>query len=118
MDFAGGTIRKPEDLRERLDRLLDEWEDRFQTRQTEGSPGERMLYLIPQIAEISKTQVVLLVDEYDKPILDNLEDLSVVVNLRDQLKDFYGAIKPLDVYIRFVFLTGVSKFSKTVSFLV
>lgn len=113
VDFAGGTIRKPEDLRERLDRLLDELEDRFQTRQTEGSPGERMLYLIPQIAEISKTQVVLLVDEYDKPILDNLEDLSVVVNLRDQLKDFYGAIKPLDVYIRFVFLTGVSKLSKT-----
>ena len=114
--FAGGTIRKPEDLRERLDRLLDEWEDRFQTRQTEGSPGERMLYLIPQIAEISKTQVVLLVDEYDKPILDNLEDLSVVVNLRDQLKDFYEAIKPLDVYIRLSFMTGVSKFSKTGTF--
>ncbi|MDD1728754.1 MAG: ATP-binding protein, partial [Methanospirillum sp.] len=58
-------------------------------------------------------QIVILVDEYDKPILDNVEDVTLAAELRDILKDFYGSFKPLDQYLRFVFLTGVSKFAKT-----
>lgn len=113
VDFAGGTIRSIRDLILRLDRLITSWEELYQTKKTEGSPGERLLYLIPQIAAFTGKQVVLLIDEYDKPILDNLEHPGLAGELRDHLKDFYGAIKPLDVHIKFVFLTGVSKFSKT-----
>ena len=68
--------------------------------------------LVRHIAETSGERVVVLVDEYDKPILDNLEKPSLATQLYDMLKDFYGAFKPLDPWLRFVFLTGVSKFAK------
>ncbi len=55
--------------------------------------------------------VVVLIDEYDKPIIDYLEDVPQAVENRDILKNFYSVIKPLDPFLHFVFLTGVSKFS-------
>ncbi len=57
-------------------------------------------------------KVVILIDEYDKPILDNITDRETAEVMRDVMKDFYGVIKDNDVYIRLVFITGVSKFSK------
>src|SRR6185437_13251389 len=59
-----------------------------------------------------KTQVVILIDEYDKPILDVITDIKMAEAKRDILKGFYGIIKGVDEYIRFAFLTGVTKFSK------
>jgi hypothetical protein len=56
--------------------------------------------------------VVVLVDEYDKPILNNITDSAVALQMREGLKDFYSVIKDSDAHIRFVLLTGVSKFSK------
>lgn len=113
VDFAGGTLRSQDDLTDRLNRIVTQWEEQYETTQTQGSPGERLLYLIPQITAKTGEQVVFLIDEYDKPILDNLDDLVLAASMRDLLKDFYGAIKPLDNHIRFVFITGVSKFAKT-----
>lgn len=113
IDFSGGTVRSTDDLIGRLHRIIDFWEEEFRVKRTEGSPEERLVYLVPRIAEVTGKQVVILVDEYDKPILDNLEKPDLALELRDLLRDFYGAIKPLDVHLRFVFLTGVSKFSKT-----
>lgn len=55
---------------------------------------------------------VVLIDEYDKPILDHIEDAPVASAMRDVLKGFYGSLKSNDAYLRFVFLTGVSKFAK------
>ena len=57
-------------------------------------------------------KVVILIDEYDKPIIDYLDDLSKAEENRDILKNFYSVIKDADKYIRFFFITGVSKFSK------
>ncbi len=54
-----------------------------------------------------------MIDEYDKPILDNITNIERAKEARDTLKSLYSVIKDLDEYIRFVFLTGVSKFSKT-----
>jgi len=59
-----------------------------------------------------KQKVVILVDEYDKPILDNIENSEEARKRRDELKNFYSVIKGVDEYIKFVFITGVSKFSK------
>jgi hypothetical protein len=56
--------------------------------------------------------VVILVDEYDKPILDRIEDREQALAIREVLKDFYSVIKDNDAHVRFAFLTGVSKFSK------
>jgi len=57
-------------------------------------------------------KVVILVDEYDKPILDNITDKPIARIMRDRLKNIYSVIKDSDRYIEFVFITGVSKFSK------
>jgi hypothetical protein len=57
-------------------------------------------------------KVVILVDEYDKPILDNITDKDTARQMRDRLKNIYSVIKDSDRFIKFVFITGVSKFSK------
>ena len=57
-------------------------------------------------------QVVILIDEYDKPILDNLTDLNKADEMREVLRSFYTVLKSCDEYLRFVFITGISKFSK------
>ena len=57
-------------------------------------------------------KVVILVDEYDKPILDNIENTEIARLMREELKNFYSVIKGADEYLKFVFITGVSKFSK------
>ena len=57
-------------------------------------------------------RVVILVDEYDKPILDRIENEAIALDIREGLKDLYAVIKDMDAHIKFAFLTGVSKFSK------
>lgn len=57
-------------------------------------------------------KVVILIDEYDKLLLDNISDTAIALEMREGLKNFYSVIKECDGYIRFVFMTGVSKFSK------
>ncbi len=66
--------------------------------------------LLTKLSGIDK--VVILIDEYDKPIIDNIENKELAIELREILKGFYTIIKACDEHIRFVFLTGVSKFSK------
>lgn len=68
--------------------------------------------LINKTVSKYKTKVVILIDEYDKPILDNLEQHDIALQMRDSLRDFYSVIKGQDANIRFAMLTGVSKFSK------
>jgi len=68
--------------------------------------------LIMKAYEKYHQKVVILIDEYDKPILDNLKNMEQAKIIRDGLRNFYTQIKDNDRYIRFAFLTGVSKFSK------
>ncbi|MGB0521704.1 MAG: AAA family ATPase [Flammeovirgaceae bacterium] len=94
-----------------LDRL-DEHAKAFGISFDYSSYPDRFRELIMKISE-KHGKVAVLVDEYDKPIIDYLEDLPKAEENRDILKSFYSVIKPLDANLRFVFLTGVSKFSKT-----
>jgi len=68
--------------------------------------------LIRRASKKHREKVVILIDEYDKPILDNILNKDRAREARDILKNFYSVIKDMDEYIRFVFITGVSKFSK------
>ncbi len=68
--------------------------------------------LIKNTFEKYNEKVVVLIDEYDKPILDNIDNPEVAVECREILKRFYTQLKENDAYLRFVFLTGVSKFAK------
>ena len=68
--------------------------------------------LIQKSYEKYQSKVVILIDEYDKPILDNLDQMEVAKESREIIKRLYSQIKDNDKYIKFAFLTGVSKFSK------
>jgi len=68
--------------------------------------------LIKRAYEKYKKPVVILVDEYDKPILDNIDQIDIAKEAREFLRGFYTVIKDSDAYIRFAFLTGVSRFSR------
>ena len=72
--------------------------------------------LIKKSYQINKKKVVILIDEYDKPILDHITDKKTARANRDKLKGFYSISKDMDEYIRFVLITGVSKFSRMTLF--
>lgn len=74
--------------------------------------AQRFEGIIQRIAEKEHKRVVILVDEYDKPMLQAIGDDSLQEEFRAMLKAFYGALKSQDKYIRFAFLTGVTKFGK------
>ena len=68
--------------------------------------------LIRQAHQASGQRAVVLIDEYDKPILDNIDNRAVAAEMRDGLKNLYSVLKGADEHLKFVFLTGVRKFSK------
>jgi len=75
-------------------------------------PSSCFAELIRKTYEKYNKKVVILIDEYDKPIIDNIEDIEIAKQNREFLRGFYTVIKDSDAYVRFAFLTGVSKFSK------
>ena len=76
------------------------------------SPADAFDSLMTKAADKYGAAVVVLVDEYDKPILDNMHDLEKAEAAREILRNFYVRIKAADRHVRFVFITGISKFSK------
>lgn len=113
IDWSLSSPRRPEELRIQIDEILSAWARQWDFEPFETSIGGRFSALVREIHKKAGEQVVILVDEYDKPILDTLEDSACAAEMRDILRDFYGVIKPLDPHLRFVLLTGVSKFVKT-----
>ena len=73
---------------------------------------ERLDHLLRTLHDRTGQRVAVLVDEYDKPILDALEEPDIARANRDYLRGLYATIKSCDAHVRFCFLTGVSKFSK------
>ena len=110
--FGGGVIHSAQELQERLDSHLRRFEQEHGLTAQDSSAAERFRSLIQHLFEVTGQRVVVLVDEYDKPILDRIEDKEKALEIREGLKDFYSVIKDSDAYVRFAFLTGVSKFSK------
>jgi hypothetical protein len=107
-------IKRKEDLRDRIKEEIEKNYERNGEEMEEGKKDEGSLLekLVIKINKKKRKQVVVLVDEYDKPILDVIEDKKEAEEVRKELKGFYSVLKDLDEYIRFVLITGVSKFSK------
>jgi len=113
IDFAKDVVNR-EDLKEKMYQELRKnymWNN-FKMPKEIRDESILLEELIMRISEREKKQVVVLVDEYDKPILDVIEDKKEAEEVRKELKGFYSTLKGLDKYIRFVIITGVSKFSK------
>ena len=99
-------------LREELDKHLVIWEQTYGMAIDKSlSPETRFYNVIRTAYEQTGSQVVVLVDEYDKPLLATIDNKSLHEAYRNTLKAFFSVLKSLDACIRFVFLTGVSKFS-------
>jgi hypothetical protein len=107
-------IKRKEDLRDRIREEIEKNYERNGEEMEEGKKDEGSLLekLVIKINKKKRKQVVVLVDEYDKPILDVIEDKKEAEEVRKELKGFYSVLKDLDEYIRFVLITGVSKFAK------
>ena len=116
LDFNIGQYLKSEALSERLDSLLQEQESLYGilvAKEEESFYASRFERLIKAAYQQTGKQVVILVDEYDKPLLQTM-GVNEALNeqYRNELKAFYSVLKTCDEYIRFAFLTGVTKFSK------
>ena len=95
-----------------LNQHLEKWEAQYGDEKKERSPEERFTYLIEKIHETSGEQAVVLIDEYDKPLLQTIGNDELQDQYKNILKAFYGALKSADAHLRFVFLTGVTKFGQ------
>jgi hypothetical protein len=107
-------IKKGDDkaLDSTLNDTLCEWEEIYGTRESETTFALRFKGVIQRACKLTGQRVVILVDEYDKPILQAIDNESLQEEYRATLKDFYGVLKREDKNIRFAFLTGVTKFGK------
>lgn len=113
LDFGGGVVENADNLiswilqqikrNQQILKIKCEYQDDYRACLEE---------LIIKAAETYNQRVVVLIDEYDKPILDRIEDKEEARKIRDVLKNLYSVLKPIDAFLEFVFITGVSKFSK------
>ena len=113
LSFGGGTFKEPDSLHADVMAQLDGLaRDREIPVRYDTAPA-RFRHLLQALHEETGRRVAVLVDEYDKPILDALVDEpEVALANRDYLRGLYGVIKDSDAHVRFTFLTGISKFSK------
>jgi hypothetical protein len=113
IDFAQTQVKNADELEKELKATIIETGRKYGYEYNkEYTINRNVRLLIEGIYEITKKQVIILVDEYDKPILDNIEKREEADRIREVLKGFYTTLKGLDEYIEFVLITGVSKFSK------
>lgn len=95
-----------------LNDAVDSWCKQYGVNATGKLPSIRFKNTIIALHAKTGRKVVILVDEYDKPLLQALKDHGLQDKIRNELKAFYGILKPLDEHVQFGFFTGVTKFSK------
>lgn len=112
IDLNTANFREKDSLYTVFNDYLTTWESKYGTRESEATLALRFKGVIARAAEKEGCGVVILIDEYDKPILQTLRDPELQAEHRAQLKAFYSVLKTQDRYIKFAFLTGVTKFGK------
>ena len=112
LSFGGGNFTGPDVLEANVMEQLAAAERRLGVVPEYLTAAGRFAYLLEALHRQTGQRVAVLVDEYDKPILDVLEQPEAARANRDYLRGLYGVIKDSDAHVRFTFLTGISKFSK------
>ena len=112
LDLNTENYKEPDSLRRRLDSTLSYWEQLYGTRAVETSLPLRFEGIVRRACEKTGHRVVILVDEYDKPMLQAIGNETLQAEYRNLLKAFYSVLKSQDRYIKLAFLTGVTKFGK------
>jgi hypothetical protein len=109
LDLGSKEVQSPDELKVYLSNRVNKIADDYNVKLSTKAYDERFQELIETLGKPGK--IVILIDEYDKPILDNVTNKSIE-SIRETLESFYSVIKATEPYQRFVLMTGVSKFSK------
>ena len=112
LDLSGKEYNSMEDLDARLDRHLSLWESNFEVFKRYPMADSRFSDIIDAAYEKTGKPVVILIDEYDKPLLDSAGNEALREAFRSRLQGFYSVMKSQDGKLRFGFLTGVTKLGK------
>ena len=112
LDLNIAKFDTPDSLSDILNRNLVEWEGLYGSDPAEVSLSLRFAGVVKRACEKTGNRTVILVDEYDKPMLQAINDPALQDEFRKTLKPFYGVLKSMDGYIKFALLTGVTKFGK------
>ena len=111
-DMSGGKHMEKEQLEDYLSNRLEAEERKWGITHTKRGANDRLTELITTAYEISGKQVVMLIDEYDAPMLDVAHDKETLDVLRNLMRNFFSPLKMCEPMLRFVFLTGITKFSQ------
>lgn len=112
MDLNCREYKDKSSLEAELNRHLEGWEKVYGDEYKDRAVEERFFHVINNVYEKTGRRAVILVDEYDKPLLQTLDNEELQSAYRSKLKAFYSVLKTQDAKIRFAFLTGVTKFGK------
>ncbi len=112
ISFGSGNFRAAGELEARTDEMLGALEREHGTGGGYATAGGRLGHIVEELHRRTGRRAVLLIDEYDKPILDALDDPDLARANRDYLRGLYSVVKDGDAHLRFSLITGVSKFSK------
>ena len=122
IDFNNTKFEESGNLEKKINIYLTEWEQIYGALPVEGDLGDRFAYILKQAHQQTGRRAVVLIDEYDKPILDVLDsgyttllngkEIQLEEQYRNVLKGFYSVFKGADAHLQFVLLTGVTKFSQ------
>jgi hypothetical protein len=112
LDLNAEKYDSPAALAGILNRHVEQWETRFPEAKTDRSIAERFLAVIERAHVQTGRRVVVLVDEYDKPLLSTIGATALHEEYKSILKAFYGVLKSVDAHLKFVLLTGVTKFGQ------
>jgi hypothetical protein len=112
IDFNGISFHSEEVFRASLSSFLDTIALEYEIKLSKQFTKDKFAELIQKIHDKTQQKVVILIDEYDKPIVNYVDDIKKATQNREILRDFFGVLKFSDAFLRFVFFTGVSKFSR------
>ncbi len=112
ISFGSGVVDSKDKLTKIIHSFINKPALEEDIKLTEEVISLRFKELIEKLSKKYNEKVVVLVDEYDKPILDRIEEPDIAKENREILKDFYSVLKDADPYLHLVFITGVSRFSK------
>ena len=111
-DLSGAKHMDPNLLNSYLNLLLLSYEKLYGKGEGENSPNERLIGLVNRAYEQTGQKVVVIIDEYDAPLLDVVHEKENLKALRQIMQNFYSPLKMLDPYLEFTFITGITKFSQ------
>lgn len=112
IDFSLTKYTEVSELTGQLNLFLSRWEEEYGKNEAEKTAAERLQGILMRAYRQTGKPVVVLIDEYDAPLLDSNSDVALQQQLRTEMRKFFSPLKGLGQYLRFLFITGISKFSQ------